>query len=128
MAQEYKNYPVAVLIGIDQLGNALTGGNPDSTVSARVGYFSENSLKRKPFWKTLQAIIDSAFYPVDGPRHCYYAWQSDIDGQFRRGSKILRALLIIIVLIACVLIAVILRILVFFIRPWRHQVEQPEAT
>ena len=128
MAHRYNNYPAAVMVAIDQLGNALTGGNPDSTVSARVGYFSVNAIKRQSLWKSLEAIIDFAFLPVDGPRHCYQAWQADKDEQFYRGSKILRALLIIIVLAACLVIAVVLRIIVFFIRPWRHQVEQPEGT
>jgi len=82
MAHQYKNYPVAVMVAIDQLGNALTGGNPDSTVSARVGYFSVNATKRQAFWKSLEAIIDYAFEPVDGLRHCYQAWQADKDEQF----------------------------------------------
>ena len=120
MAHQYKNYPVAVMVGIDQLGNALTGGNPDSTVSARVGYFSVNSLKARPFWKSLEAIINFAFKPADGPRHCYQAWQSDKDEHFRRGSKLLRAVLLVVVIVACLVITVILRILVFFIPPWRY--------
>ena len=66
MAHRYKNYPVAVMVAIDQLGNALTGGNSDSTVSARVGYFSVNAIKRQALWKILEVIIDYAFYPVDG--------------------------------------------------------------
>jgi len=127
MAHQYKNYPAAVMVAIDQLGNAITGGNPDSTVSARVGYFSVNATKRQALWKSLEAIIDYAFEPVDGPRHCYQAWQADKDEQFYRGSKFLRALLIILVVVACLVIAVVLRILVIFIRPWRYQVEQPEA-
>ncbi len=121
MAHQYKSYPVAVMVAIDQLGNALTGGNPDSTVSARVGYFSVNAIKRQSLWKNLEAIIDYAFKPVDGPNHCYEAWQTDKDEQFYRGSKILRAILVTIVIAACLVIAVVLRILVFFIRPWRYK-------
>ena len=60
MAHKYKNYPAAVMVAIDQLGNAITGGNPDSTVSARVGYFSVNATKRQALWKSLEAIIDYA--------------------------------------------------------------------
>jgi len=35
MQHEYPSWPLAVLIAIDQLGNAITGGYPDSTISAR---------------------------------------------------------------------------------------------
>lgn len=108
------------MIGIDQLGNALTGGNPDSTISARVGYFSENAKRGRPYWKSLEAIIDFAFYPVDGPRHCYQAWQSEEGQQFRRGNDFFQILLSIIIIVACLIIAVVLRVLVFFVRPWRY--------
>ena len=33
----HKSYPRRVLIGIDQLFNALLGGNPDETISGRIG-------------------------------------------------------------------------------------------
>ena len=33
----HKSYPKRVLIGIDQLFNALLGGNPDMTMSGRMG-------------------------------------------------------------------------------------------
>ena len=121
MAHQYKNYPVAVMVAIDQLGNALTGGNPDSTVSARVGYFSVNAIKRQALWKSLEAIIDYAFYPVDGRRHCYQAWQADKDEHFKRGSDFARVLLSIIIVVACLVIAIVLRVLVLFIRPWKFE-------
>jgi len=36
---DYKKMPYAfnILIAIDQLGNAIADGNPDNTISARVG-------------------------------------------------------------------------------------------
>ncbi|MBK7384715.1 MAG: hypothetical protein IPI81_15500 [Flavobacteriales bacterium] len=30
-----------VLVSVDQLGNTLCGGNPDNTISAWTGYFSQ---------------------------------------------------------------------------------------
>ena len=57
MAHEYKSWPVAVLVAIDQLGNAIAGGNPDSTISARVGFFSEMAKRGKSYWKGLESII-----------------------------------------------------------------------
>ena len=32
-----------VLIGIDQLGNAILGGNPDETISSRIGRLKDNN-------------------------------------------------------------------------------------
>jgi hypothetical protein len=121
MAQEYKSWPVAVLVAIDQLGNAIAGGNPDATISARVGYFSQLAERAKGYWKGLEKIIDFSFYPVDGPRHCYQAWQADKDELFKRGSDFTRVLLSVFIIIACPVIAIVLNVLVLFIRPWRYR-------
>ena len=74
MQHEYRSRPLAILIAIDQLGNAIAGGNPDSTISARVGYFSDKTLREKTlgrhaYWKGLERIIDFAFFPIDGEKH-----------------------------------------------------------
>jgi hypothetical protein len=108
MAQEYKSWPVAVLVAIDQLGNAIAGGNPDAK-------------RAKGYWKGLEKIIDFSFYPVDGPRHCYQAWQADKDELFKRGSDFTRVLLSVFIIIACPVIAIVLNVLVLFIRPWRYR-------
>ncbi len=112
MSEPYKNWPLAVLIAIDQLGNAIAGGHPDATISARVGYFSENAKRGRAYWKSLQWIIDFAFYPIDGPNHCYEAWQADKDELFQRGSDLMRFILSFIIVIVCPVIAVVLRIAV----------------
>ncbi len=121
MSHEYRSWPVAVLVAIDQLGNAIAGGNPDSTISARVGYFSERANRGKGYWKALESIIDFAFFPIDGPRHCYQAWQADKDEHFKRGSDFTRVILSVFIIVACLVIAIVLRVLVLFIRPWRHK-------
>ena len=121
MAHEYRSWPVAVLVAIDQLGNAIAGGNPDSTISARVGYFSVHAKRGSGYWKSLEGIIDFAFRPIDGPKHCYQAWQSDKDEHFKRGSDFTRIILSVFIVIACLIIAVVLRVLVLFIRPWRFK-------
>ena len=120
MAHEYKSWPVAILVAIDQLGNAIAGGNPDSTISARVGYFSEEAKRGKSYWKSLEAIIDFAFYPIDGPKHCYQAWQSE-DEHFWRGNDFMRFILSVIIIIVCPVIAIVLYVLVLFIPPWRYK-------
>jgi len=113
------SWPNAVMVAVDQLGNAIAGGNPDATVSARVGYFLEHS---KPpyslYWKSLAAIIDCAFYPVDGPNHCLESYRHDKNELFQQGSDFFRALLGIIVIGFCVPTAVVLRLAVVVYPKW----------
>lgn len=51
-----------ILVSVDQLGNAICGGNPDNTISARVGFFSQTSKSIK-FYKIKNAspVIGEAF-------------------------------------------------------------------
>jgi hypothetical protein len=121
MELEYKSWPVAILTAIDQLGNAIARGYPDATISARVGHFSENANHGKAYWQALEKIIDFAFYPVDGPGHCKQATLADIHKRYRHGSDIGRAILGVFIIIICPVIAVVLRILVFFYSPWRFE-------
>ena len=96
-----------VLVAVDQLGNAIAGGNPDATISARVGYFSQtDDCSYKWYWKTLERFIDFTFYPVDGPHHCRQAYLADKDEKFERGSDLARALLGIIVIVPCTFISI----------------------
>jgi hypothetical protein len=62
-----------LFISVDQFGNALAGGNPDNTISARVGYYNHHYYETNKvpwYWSLFERIIDTAFYPVDGPAHC----------------------------------------------------------
>src|SRR5512132_3657047 len=74
-------YWLNVLIAIDQLGNAIAGGNPDNTISGRVGFFAsaDHASKINSYWKTLERIIDFTFEPLQGPGHCYRAWKGEAD-------------------------------------------------
>ena len=120
MQQQYENWPLAVLIAIDQLGNAIAGGHPDATISARVGYFSANAKRFPKYWKALECIIDFAFYPIDGEKHCYHAWQKDKDERFQHGNDLTRIFLSIFILVVCPIIAILLRVFVSFIPSWRR--------
>ncbi len=120
MQHEYRSRPLAILIAIDQLGNTIAGGNPDSTISARVGFFSANALRGRSYWRGLERIIDFAFFPIDGENHCYNTWQGD-DERYLRGSDFARVLLSLIIFIICPVIAIVLRVLVLFFRSWRYQ-------
>jgi hypothetical protein len=102
-----------VLIGIDQLGNTIAGGDPDVTVSSRVGYFAQCAAFRfQWYWQLLEWVIDTTFYPLDGPRHCYQAWLNDRDENFQHGSDAARAVLGLFILAACPFLALVVRLLV----------------
>ena len=112
-----------VLVAIDQLGNALADGNPDNTISAKVGYFASNDHKSKikRYWKTLEKIIDFAFAPIQGPRHCYHAWQAEAEEVDTPGSYIARILLGILVAAGCLVISLFVRFAVLLNPRLRYQ-------
>lgn len=98
-----------VLVAIDQLGNTIAGGNPDITISARVGFFANKSDDRRfyYYWKFLELVIDFTFYPLDGPRHCLQALEGDNEQGHIHGSDLMRSLLGLIALTACIFIALV---------------------
>jgi len=66
-----KRYALNVLISIDQLANALLGGDPDETISSRIG--KRRSTCRLCGW--LCAVLDR----ID-QRHCSKSIEAD-EGQ-----------------------------------------------
>ena len=82
-------YIKGILIAIDQLGNALAGGNPDCTISGRVGYYQYNA--KKPFiiyWKLLALVIDATFFPLDSHHHCREAYLKEKKNEFSKNQSI----------------------------------------
>jgi len=116
-SSERESYILRVLVSIDQLGNTIAGGNPDVTISARTGYFANvEKTGLRIWWRCMEAIIDFAFYPIDGPGHCLKAYRSDEEeGKHREGSDIARALLGTLVILASIPIAIITRIWVVLV-------------
>ena len=55
-----------ILIGLDQLGNSLARGNPDETISSRVG---RNAAQGQRFAIMLEGLIDCFFAFWCGQRH-----------------------------------------------------------
>jgi hypothetical protein len=108
-------YWLNVLVAIDQLGNAIADGNPDNTISARVGYFASNAHKSeiKVYWKTLEKIIDFGFKPIQGPGHCYSAWLAEADEIDSPGSYPIRIILGLFVAAGCLMISAFIRLAVF---------------
>ncbi len=98
----YKGWIWAVFVGLDQLGNALAGGHPDITVSARLGYLGRFHARG---WFLLMArLVDWAFYPADGRDHCVDSWVRETapgDGteKVRRGNDVGLALLTLFVVV-----------------------------
>jgi len=119
------NWILQILVAIDQLGNALAGGNPDALISARVAYFS-NKVKTpfKRYWKILEWVINFAFLPIDGPVHCLRVLEKDTKNKFIQGSDLARALLGLIIIFASFFIAIFLRIAILIIPSWHYKSKQ----
>lgn len=110
-------YIANLFVSIDQLGNVLAGGNPDNTISSRIGYYTRNSDENQiPFqWRLFRNIIDFTFYPVDGENHCKEAYLNDAGEKFDEGtSDIAVAALALFIIPSCVIIGVILYTLYLF--------------
>ena len=97
-----------LFIALDQFVNALCAGNPDVTISARTGFLARHSRAITRFyWKIYEQIIDFAFYPLDGPGHCEQAYQKEDDEIRFVGSDLLTAVLGLVIVVSCILIAVV---------------------
>lgn len=75
----YRGWIWAVFVAFDQLGNALCGGHPDITVSARLYHVSAWHGRLR--WARF--LVDLAFRPADGEFHCH--------NSFRRETKFARS-------------------------------------
>ncbi len=78
-----------IFVSVDQFGNTLALGNPDNTISARVGYFANHPerhlfrrLAWKKYWNFLQGFINLTFLPWDGPNHCYDAYLNSAGNEY----------------------------------------------
>lgn len=110
------HYISHLFIAVDQFGNALAGGNSDNTISARVGYYNHHYYGKNKvpwYWSLFERIIDTAFYPVDGPGHCHEAYHNDPAEVFdHRLTNVMIAIAATIVIIpSCVFIAFFLYLL-----------------
>lgn len=74
--RKLKRYGYHVVIAIDQLFNALTGGAADETLSSRTyrgAILAENPKKR---WQVLYRFINSIFFDSN---HCKTAYESELN-------------------------------------------------
>ena len=68
-----KKYGYHVLIAIDQLFNALTGGAADETLSSRTYRSAILATQPKKRWRVLYRVINGLF--------CKTAYESEISGK-----------------------------------------------
>lgn len=112
----YSGSFIMLLINIDRLGNALSGGSYTSTVSGRVGRLVITSAH--PFWRFVSAVIDKTFAPIDGPDHCYRAFIFESKKPdailHRRGSDVGIALLSVLSVVICALLFPIIKLIALF--------------
>lgn len=64
-----------VLIAADQFANALIGGCPDETISARAW-----RLRQRPRWGLAQRWIDRLFWIFERD-HCHKSYESEVNRQ-----------------------------------------------
>ena len=64
-------YLMNILAAISQLFNALIGGDPNLTVSARC-YLSREHW----FWGALRKLLNWVFWREED--HCYKSWRADV--------------------------------------------------
>ncbi len=100
-----------VVVSLDQLGNAITRGNPDSTISARTGYNAH--FRASNFWLQFQHMVNWAFFVLDGEGHCWQAYEADSSELFFDAAWYDKVLLVVLSAPVCLAVGVITRV-------WRY--------
>jgi hypothetical protein len=65
-----------ILISIDQFGNTILGGDPDETISSRLGKMKEKYGGSIPWYRPLSKIVDYGLDKID-PNHSIDAIEHD---------------------------------------------------
>ena len=65
-----------ILISIDQLGNTILGGDPDETISSRLGKMKVKHGGRIPWYRPFSKVIDWGLDKFD-PNHSIDAIEKD---------------------------------------------------
>lgn len=73
-----KCYGYHVVIAIDQLFNALTGGAADETLSSRTYRGAILVKQPKKRWRVLYRVINTLFFDVN---HCKTSYESEVSGK-----------------------------------------------
>lgn len=119
------NYLKRNLVAFDQALNAICDGNPDNTVSARLGYF-RSTYPDERLWKILSGTVDTLFWFIEGHSHCYRAYLNDRHETFSAGSRYAKWALTFGVIATFVLLIVPFVLANVFARfAWRTKLHQP---
>jgi len=70
------NWCLNILIGLDQFGNAILGGDPDETISSRLGKLKTRHGGTIPWYRPLAKITDWGLDKID-PGHSVDAIEKD---------------------------------------------------
>lgn len=108
----------AVLTGLDQLGNAIAGGHPDATISARIGRFY---IVGGRYWKIMRWVVDTTFAPIDGPNHCINANKNEPGMPYQYPHNVAPYVLSFFVLSVCGAIALPIRIVTLLKPSWKYR-------
>ena len=73
-----KRYGYHVIIALDQLFNALTGGAADETLSSRTYRSAILADKPKKRWCVLYRLINGLFFDAN---HCKASYESELSGK-----------------------------------------------
>ena len=107
-----------ILIAFDQLGNTFAKGNPDNTISARIGYFMhDKNGKPTKYWKLLENVVNFTFKPLDGIEHCFVAYCYDKDETFEEGDLFAKIVLFIFVVVFSIPFLIIIVYVIAFLFP-----------
>ena len=69
-------YFLNILIGLDQFGNAIAGGDPDETISSRLGKLKIKHNGTIPWRRPFSKLIDYGLDKIDS-NHSIDAIESD---------------------------------------------------
>jgi len=72
-------YCLNILISLDQFGNALFGGDPDETISSRLGKLKIRHGGKIPWYRPMSKFVDWGLDQID-PNHSIDAIEED-EGQ-----------------------------------------------
>ena len=72
-------YILNILIGLDQFGNTICGGDPDETISSRLGKLKLRHGGTIPWYRPLSRFVDWGLDKID-PGHSIDAIEADEGG------------------------------------------------
>ena len=75
-----KQYILNLLLSIDQLGNSVLGGDPDETISSRLGKLKVRHGGTIPWYRPVSGLVDYLLDKID-PNHSIDAIEED-EGTF----------------------------------------------